>query len=336
MLNKPVASMKRIFVHEYLSGGGLIPSADDAEVNDEVAAAELLPLGLSMRDALVQDLLQVDGVALSVGASLRAPSVPDPAEPVWPRDGESAIDFVARQAAQHDLAWIVAPETGGLLARMHQVVGPSRWLGCSAAAIALTSSKRATLQRLSEHGVASPLAFAHMPDMHRWVVKPDDGAGGVATRVHRAHEEAVSDWAQRSTPNSPMVLEPWVEGEALSLSMLCTAQGAEMLSVNRQCIAIDAAGTLSFEGVVVNTVVVDSTRGRALSLLAVQVANCIAGLRGFVGIDLVWHPRCGPVVIEVNPRVTCAYVGLSAALGRNLAEALLMAHVGDHAESCLV
>jgi tyramine---L-glutamate ligase len=33
----------------------------------------------------------------------------------------------------------------------------------------------------------------------------------------------------------------------------------------------------------------------------------------------------GPVVIEVNPRVTCAYIGLSAALGRNLAAELLRA-----------
>jgi tyramine---L-glutamate ligase len=33
----------------------------------------------------------------------------------------------------------------------------------------------------------------------------------------------------------------------------------------------------------------------------------------------VWHERCGPVVIEINPRVTSAYVGLSRALGRNLA-----------------
>jgi predicted ATP-grasp superfamily ATP-dependent carboligase len=56
------------------------------------------------------------------------------------------------------------------------------------------------------------------------------------------------------------------------------------------------------------------------------VAKGIPGLRGFVGIDVVWHSRCGPVLIEVNPRVTCAYVGLSAALGRNLASDLLREH----------
>jgi predicted ATP-grasp superfamily ATP-dependent carboligase len=50
------------------------------------------------------------------------------------------------------------------------------------------------------------------------------------------------------------------------------------------------------------------------------------GLRGFAGIDVVWHPSRGPVVIEVNPRLTVAYAGLSAALGGNLAAALLAAH----------
>jgi predicted ATP-grasp superfamily ATP-dependent carboligase len=113
--------------------------------------------------------------------------------------------------------------------------------------------------------------------------------------------------------------------------MLCAAHGSEVLSVNRQNIAIDADGALSFEGVEVNAIALDSERGRALSRLAAQVAKGIPGLRGFVGIDVVWHPRCGPVLIEVNPRVTCAYVGLSAALGRNLAADLLREHGTDAA-----
>jgi predicted ATP-grasp superfamily ATP-dependent carboligase len=320
------ASMTHVFVYEYLSGGGLIPSAHDATVSDEAAAAELLPLGLSMRDALAQDLLQLEGVQLSVAASPRAPRVPGNAEPVRPRADESAFDFVARQAALHDVAWVVAPETGGLLARMQQVVGPERWLGCAAPAIAVASGKRATLMQLAAHGVATPLAFEHVPEVQRWVVKPDDGAGAVATRVHRSQDEAMVDWDQRSKPGSPMAIEPWVDGEPLSVSLLCKARGTEMLSVNRQRIAVDEQGALSFEGVDVNAIALDSHQGRALSALASQVVNSIPGLRGFVGIDVVWHPRCGPVVIEVNPRITCAYVGLSAALKRNLAGELLADH----------
>ena len=69
--------------------------------------------------------------------------------------------------------------------------------------------------------------------------------------------------------------------------------------------------------------------GRTLAALAERIGHAIAGLRGYVGVDLVWHARRGPVVIEVNPRVTCAYVGLSRALGRNLAADAIELHRRD-------
>jgi predicted ATP-grasp superfamily ATP-dependent carboligase len=45
----------------------------------------------------------------------------------------------------------------------------------------------------------------------------------------------------------------------------------------------------------------------------------------------VWHATRGPVLIEVNPRVTSAYVDLSATLGCNVAAGVLAARV-DQAE----
>jgi predicted ATP-grasp superfamily ATP-dependent carboligase len=150
--------------------------------------------------------------------------------------------------------------------------------------------------------------------------------------VHASRTAALEDQARRVQAGAAVTLEPWVEGEALSLSLLCTAQNAEMLSVNRQRIAIDAQGRLFFEGVTVDALGRDDLRMHALRALAMQVARAIPGLRGFAGIDLVWHPQRGPVVIEVNPRVTCAYVGLSAALGRNLAAELVASRLHDGAQ----
>jgi tyramine---L-glutamate ligase len=109
---------------------------------------------------------------------------------------------------------------------------------------------------------------------------------------------------------------------------------SDRLSVNRQHLRIDAAGALSYEGVEVNVLPLARPRGAAkgagpqaaaLQMLATRVGQCLPGLRGFVGIDLVWHAQRGPVLIEVNPRVTCAYVGLSQALGRNLAADVIKA-----------
>ena len=51
-------------------------------------------------------------------------------------------------------------------------------------------------------------------------------------------------------------------------------------------------------------------RWPVLAALARQVATAIPGLRGYVGVDLVWHPLAGPVCMEVNARPTCALAGL--------------------------
>jgi predicted ATP-grasp superfamily ATP-dependent carboligase len=64
---------------------------------------------------------------------------------------------------------------------------------------------------------------------------------------------------------------------------------------------------------------VDEERAAPLRRLARDVVLALPGLRGCVGIDLVWHAQRGPVLIEVNPRLTSAFVGLSPRLGRRLA-----------------
>lgn len=306
--------MNRVFVFEYLTAGGAVEGG-------EAAVQTLLPLGLRMRDAMVADLLQADGCTVTAATCALAPAPPAGATPCEARPGESMPDFVARQAARHDTVWLVAPETAGLLAQLQQAVPAGRWLGCNAAAITLASSKRATLAQLAAHGVCTPLAFEH--DATRWVVKPDDGAGAVDTTVHTGLAAA------RRALRAGMTLEPWVDGEALSLSLRCRDGATELLSINRQHIHVGASGRLDYGGVEVDCLPRGGARGDTLAALARQVVRAIPGLQGFVGIDLVWHPVQGPVLIEVNPRVTCAYAGLSARLGRNLGAELLADHTRE-------
>lgn len=303
--------MKRVFVFEYLTGGGEAGSDDERD--------ELMPQGRAMRDAMVADLLATPGVCVSAAGCPQAGAIPAGALRVQAQPGEPTCDFVARMAAAHDVAWVVAPETGGVLAELSRVVEPRRWFGCDTATIEVASSKQTTLHRLADAGIATPLAFN---DARRWVVKPDDGAGGTGIRVHPDRHAAADDLAQRQQQGATATMEPWVDGEALSISLLCRPGEAELLSVNCQRIEEDADGVVSYRGVDVNAL----PAAESLGDVADAVARALPGLRGFVGIDLVWHPQRGPVVIEVNPRVTCAYEGLSAALERNLAAELLAAH----------
>ncbi len=294
----------RILVFEYLSAGGVITGGEADE--------ELLREGLAMRDAIAHDLAGLPGVeVLGAGDD-------DATGPV-----EGMFESLRRRAGQVDRVWGVAPETDGLLQLVQVTVGDARWIGCEEGAIRIAASKRATLECLAQAGLPTPRDFA--AGARYWVVKPDDGAGACDTRLHASEIAARADLHLRLERNLSATLEPWVEGEALSLSLLCDGGLAEVVSFNRQRIEVDGHGRLETRGVETQALAHDARRP-ALRRLAQTVAKALPGLRGFVGIDLVWHPRHGPVPIEVNPRVTSAYVGLSARLGRNLAGEVLALH----------
>lgn len=321
--------MRRIVVYEHLSA--------TAQPGD-AAQAELLPQGLAMRDAVLADLCALPGLQIgcAIGpapeAALAAPPATAPGTTLTlhhARPGEAPAAWLHRLStadpAGNAVCWAVAPETAGVLASLQAAVPPALWLGADAAALALAGSKSATLAALASRGVATPLAFADTPGI-RWVAKPDDGAGALDTRVF-AEQDAAAAFAQwHEAAGQRMTLEPHVPGEALSVTLMVGEGWVQALAFNRQRIAESPEGRLGFEGVEV-AVIDPRSDGRALRLhlLALDVVRAMPGLLGPAGIDLVWHADRGPVVIEVNPRCTSAWVGLSARLGRNLAEDALRA-----------
>ena len=331
--------MTRIFVYEYLTGGGIDPAQSAPSSLADLSA--LIVEGRVMRDAVAADLRALGGIAVSVARSRFEAAAPSP-DDYCAQDGEPMIAFVARAAREHDYAWIIAPECDGLLMRMHDAVGSARWLGCTKEAIRVASSKSATAACLAAHGIAATPAVepgdadrAGVDTSGRWVVKPDDGAGGLDTLVFDRFDDACAEYDARAAAGRNPVLQQWVDGESLSLSLACgdgsgVGGGVELLCINRQRIGLSAPdpaarrpAVVEFDGVDVATIALASETGRALDDLAQLVVGALPGLRGFVGIDVVWHPQRGPVVIEVNPRATVAYAGVSAALGRNVAKQLL-------------
>lgn len=326
--------MTKIFVFEYLTGGGIDPALAGAGSLADLSA--LIVEGRVMRDALVADLRELDGVQVSF-ASSRFETVDPALAHCMAAPGESMTAFVARVAREHDYACIIAPECDGLLLHLYDAVGAARWLGCAKEAIRVASSKSATAACLAARGIATTPAIepgrAVTHTGNKWVVKPDDGAGGLDTFLFDDFAQACAEFDARAAQGRNPVLQEWVDGEPLSLSLICDGERVELVSINRQQIGLSEgkghgqhARIVEFDGVAVNQIDTAGEQGEALRELAKRVATAMPGLRGFAGIDVVWHPSRGPVVIEVNPRLTVAYAGLSTALGGNLATALLAAH----------
>lgn len=307
----------KIFVFEYVTGGGYAGQA----------LPEFLADGELMWRALVDDLIAVPGVEVLTlrDARLATPQQPDL------HCVSAAADILAqayrRCVLAADAVWLIAPETGGILENLNRDVlaADKTLLGCRPEAVQIAASKSATAACLDAAGIATVTTAISLDQLagrsdRRVVVKPDDGVGCQDSLLF-ADTAAARAW-QRQNGAVDCVFQPYLAGDALSLSLLCCAGRAQLLSVNRQHVSLEPGPhgeRFQFHGVSVNALPDPDDRYAAL---AAQVARAIPGLWGYVGVDLI-AAADGLHVLEVNPRVTASYAGLHAALNCNPAQRVL-------------
>ena len=305
----------RIFVCEYVTGGGFagvpLPSG-------------LLAEGEMMLRALLADLAAIPGVGFRTSRDARLPSVAIPGEivavgrrPCWAVWGE--------EIAAAEAVWPIAPETGGILARLADMAAGKILLGSSPEAVRLCASKTATARHLAARGIATvPSLAPGIASPHGVIVKPDDGAGAEGVRFFA--DPAAATMA-RGAPG--LIAQPFVPGAPESLSLLCRGGEVVLLACNRQ-VTECVEGRFHYRGLAVG----GAEEKRALyTPLAAAIARAIPGLFGYVGVDLIATGE-GPVVLEINPRLTTSYAALGGALGVNPA-ALVLALSGDGAMPCV-
>lgn len=303
----------RILAYEFTTGGGL---------SAQPLPASLAAEGDMMLHALAADLAAISGIELCVARDRRLPAPLVYHSLSRPRPGEAPLTHYARALTDADAVWPIAPETDGILARLTRIAAAAgkRVIGCRLDAIDIAASKSRTARALAAAGIpAVPTykALSRIPAAAGyWVVKPDDGAGCVGT-LRLEGSAAARRWlAARS--GKGFVAQPWIEGDALSLSLLCREGEALLLCCNRQHLRLED-GLILLTGISVN--VATSQRAR-LTELAHGIARALPGLWGYVGVDVIARPA-GPLVVEINPRLTTSYCGLRQALGVNPAALVL-------------
>jgi len=305
-----------ILVHEAVTGGGRA-SAGPAPLAAEATA---------ILRALLRDFSAWGRLRVVATWDDRDPAPTLPADEVVPIRASSYREDLAAVARRCGAALVVAPETGGALERTTRlmeavdvlVVGSPSW------AVAAAADKARCPDRLATAGVACPRTVLTTPRGavedarhvgYPLVMKPRFGAG--CERVALAADEDELDAALTAfgrRDEREVVLQEYVRGEAVSVSLLASDDGVLPLGVNTQ----DVRPGVPFEyrG---GAAGVDHPRGKGIVAAARVAVGALPGLRGHVGVDLVVAPdRC--VVIEVNPRLTTSYVGLRRALRANLAE----------------
>jgi predicted ATP-grasp superfamily ATP-dependent carboligase len=324
-----MVSPPKIFVHEFISGGGW-PEGE--------LPPSLVGEGYAILWALLSDFQ-------SWGA---AHTVTTLDSRLWPRRDElPAGEFVALGPSDYEAgfqsilsqcnaALIVAPETGGLLARLNTKILKAGvlLLGCTPKASALAGNKAACDRIFRKAGLPIPPTRVVRPTLasqaaaelgYPLVVKPLDGVGceGLVLVNSLEQLQPAVETARKSSQRKEILLQSFVSGNHASVSLLASSKGILPLSLNGQ--RIEAGQPFNYQGGVIPYS--HPAAQRALEL-AQAAARLLPGLRGYFGVDLVLGPE-GGTIIEINPRITTSYIGLRQVLKANLAELIWKACILD-------
>jgi hypothetical protein len=320
----------RLFLYEFVTGGGWLSASSDAPPDS------LLAEGRAMLTALAGDFAAIEGASVDVLLDRRLTPFDIPGVNV--HNIASATDerrAIQRLAAEADWTVLIAPEFDEhLLSRTRAVEGcGGRLLSPSSQVVALNSDKHATAEHLARHGVNVPRGISLErgavlpPDFpYPAVLKRRDGAGslGIEWIATRPDGQTAGDFPSR--------LETYCPGVAASVACLCGPDQIVPLEPCLQRLAGD--GDFSYLG---GSLPIETKLASRARRLAVQAVRSLPNPRGYLGVDLVLGADpvgSGDVVVEINPRLTTSYVGLRALSRVNLAAAMIAVAQGRAAELC--
>lgn len=275
--------------------------------------------------ALIRDFSELPGYSVSLirHPQLNANNAPSLPIHIIPSMGVASEWEDAFK--QHEQVIIIAPENDSILADWCALADQHaiERLGASLDAIQICSDKWLTAQRLKEAKI--PCVPTYRLDTEipwtthpgAWVIKPKEGCGcdGVQ-RLASAHQAQVALSKNGLSQSAHWIAQPWLEGQAASLTILGSAEEANLLSINEQVIRVSNEGMVILDTVKTGSI---QQNPAPFKKLVQSVHDAIPGLHGIYGIDLLIQDQT-LTVVEINPRITSAYPDLREAIRINPAE----------------
>lgn len=304
----------RIFVFEYITGGGMLDSPLPPSLAEE---------GDMMFRALVSDLMEIDGVEIVATRDARL-GLPDlPIDYRVLHDLDEFFRAWIECLDDVDAVWPIAPEYSQVLKHISETVlsQGKLLLNSTPQAVHKTTSKLMTSRCLMENGISVVPTYRFedgIPDQPgSWVLKPDDGVGCHGIRICRDRDDLCRQF-ENLPSHKDYVIQPFIHGTPTSINILTYNGEAFVLSINHQRIAM-TDDRIVLLGCVVNGHKKNKAKFHKLGR---EVVATFPDLWGIVGVDII-DTGNELKVLEVNPRVTTSYVGLKESTGINPAAMVL-------------
>jgi len=191
-------------------------------------------------------------------------------------------------------------------------------IGCDSMSAAICANKDKTSDILESHGIRVPKRNFTGKN----VKKPKYGCGADGVLISN----------ENPSPNE--CLQEFIEGDHISVSLVAsrvvgescfyfTGAGPLVLSINKQNITIDKNGLFHYEG---GETPVSHPKEEAIKKAAIDAVK-VLGCQGYVGVDMVVD-ESGPVIVDVNPRITTSILGIAACMKEEIGEILISAAKG--------
>ncbi len=342
----------RVAILEWICGGGLW------ETPAEQMDAALLMEGWAMLAALAHDFV-AGGHQVSACIDARlydrlTPSEFLPTMQTIPSGGwDDGLPGNWRGvASEAEAVVLIAPEFFSILqTATKQLASACRvMLNCTGKFLDASCDKWLTAQRLFGTGVSHPATQLvsevttnwiqqNRIDSGKWIMKPRDGAG--CDSLQLVPNDLLNEVLEVTRSNgfaSRMIIQPLYHGMSFSRSAIIDSTGSpNWLPLVTQEFRVDKS--MAYTGGRVlkddHSHYTDPLSGQQyakdhLDKFLNQALGALGqGARGWVGVDLVYsHELMDWVLIEVNPRLTTSFAGLSMAYGPGLTEQMLRAARG--------
>jgi predicted ATP-grasp superfamily ATP-dependent carboligase len=311
-----------ILIFEYITGGGMI---------GQDLSSSLVKEGELMLNAVANDFAAVSSVHVNVLRDYRLRGTGSDASR-WRNkyiaDAENSFHaWIERLGENIDALLIIAPESGNILTTLCEQYSKQDYmlLNSTIESIALTTDKLETYKYLKQFSIPQ-ISTHEMTDIasiisDRLIIKPKEGVG--CENISLCATEMITDDTLNTFSNKDYIVQPYVQGQHASLSLLCCNGECSVLTANRQNI-VEIENRLYLKECVVNAL-----QREEFIEFSKNLIQALPGLKGYIGVDILLREN-EVLLVEINPRLTTSYVGLRSALGVNPAELIL--HTFIHQE----
>jgi tyramine---L-glutamate ligase len=322
-----MASSPKIFVHEFISGGGW-PAGEIPEGLACEGFGMLWSVLSDFRDwGAIQTVTTIDD-RIEDQIRLETPRQIPADEVVHVHAGQH--DAIFRSLLSRcDAVLIIAPETGGTLAKLTEIAEAERipLLSSNSAAVNVASNKGICNRVFQQAGLPTPatrlVSFATAEKAaselgYPLVTKPLDGTGcdGVCLVTDPSELGETLALLRKVTQHDQILLQTYKQGIHASVSLLVAQNRAISVSLNQQI--IEPGRPFRYSGGIIP---IEHPASRRAFDLAQAAVLAVPGLRGYVGVDMILE-QDHAWLIEINPRITTSYVGLHRISSENLASAI--------------